>query len=257
MRTSTLPTTLVAALLLVSASAGGALAATVSLQGQQSPTGTPGTVTNGTATTVGSGNQSGSPSITFNDQQSSGQSVLIQSVTIPQPGFIVIYDSSRSGNETNQIIGSFHLLGSGTFQDIPVPLNTPIDQSTSLTAVIHLDTNNNGQFDYVSSNGTQDPPLTRQGDRRIVDLAQITVQNNGRSSGGATDSSIDSRTNTDSGPQTASGSDGGNDGTNGTGGDSQTQQQGTEVGGPGFGLVIGIGALIAVALLAARRSEED
>ncbi|GAA0454124.1 PGF-CTERM sorting domain-containing protein (plasmid) [Halococcus dombrowskii] len=250
MRTSTLTATLVMTLLLISASASGALAATVSLQGQQSPTETPGTEINDSATTVGAANQSGSPSITINNQQTSGQSILIQSVTIPQPGFIVIYDSSRSGNETNQIIGSFHLLGSGTFQNIPVPLDTSINQSTSLTAVIHRDTNSNGRFDYVSSNGTQDRPLTPQGDRRIVDIAQVTIQNSS-DSGGATSSGNDSGTDANSEIQTASGGDGG---TTETARNTEARQQGTEVGGPGFGLIVGVVALLAVALLAVRRT---
>jgi hypothetical protein len=250
MRISTLTAILVMTLLLVSASAGGALAATVSLQGQQSPTGTPGTETSDSATTVGAENQSDAPSVTFNDQQTSGQSVLIQSVTVPQPGFIVIYDSSRSGNETDQIIGSFHLLGSGTFQNIPVPLDTLINQSTSLTAVIHHDTNSNGRFDYVSSNGTQDRPLTPQGDRRIVDIAQVTIQNSS-DSGGATSSGNNGGTGANSGTQTASSGDGG---TTDTARDGEDRQQGTEVGGPGFGLMVGAIALLTVALLAVRRT---
>jgi PGF-CTERM protein len=250
MRTSTSTIILVTTLLLVSVSAGGALAATVSLQGQQSPTGTPGTETGDSSTTVGAGNQSGTPSVTFNDQQTSGQSVLIQSVTVPQPGFIVIYDSSRSGNETNQIIGSFHLLGSGTFQDIPVSLDTPMNQSASLTAVIHRDTNSNGRFDYVSSNGTQDRPLTPQGDRRIVDIAQVTIQNSS-DSGGATSSENNDGTDANSGMQTASGGDGG---ITGTARGGEGRQQGTEVGGPGFGFMIGVVALLTVALLAVRHT---
>jgi PGF-CTERM protein len=254
MQTRTFTATVVVGLLLVSASAGGGFAATVPVHGQQSPTGTPGTGTNGTATTVGAGNQGGNPSVTFNDQQITDQSVLIQSVTIPQPGFVVIYDSSRSGNETNQIIGSFLLLGSGTFHDIPVSLDTPINQSTSLTAVIHLDTNDNGRFDYVSSNGTQDRPLTLQGDRRIVDIAQITPQNNSGSGGGTTDSGSGSRTNADSGPQTALSGDDGNGGTNETAGSGEGGQQGTEVGGPGFGLSATLVALLATKLFVARRN---
>jgi PGF-CTERM protein len=249
MRTSTLTTALVAALLLVSASAGGALSATVSLQGQQSPTGTPETETSDSATTGGAGNQSGAPSVTFNDQQSSGQSVSIQSVTVPQPGFIVIYDSSRSGNETDQIIGSFHLLGSGTFQNIPVPLDTPINQSTSLTAVIHSDTNNNGRFDYVSSNGTQDRPLTPQGDRRIVDIAQVTVQSDSASAN-TTDAGTPM---TGAATTTASGS--GEQSANGTSrNEAGDSNGGSSAFGPGFSLLVGVVALLAVALLAIRRT---
>lgn len=255
MQTSTLSTTFIAVLLLASASAGGALAATVSLHGQQSPTGTPGTGTNDT-TTGGASTQGGSPSVTFNDQQSSGQSVLIQSVTVPQPGFVVIYDSTRSANETNQIIGSFHLLGTGTFQNIPVPLDIPINQSKSLTAVVHADTNGNGQFDYVSSNGTQDTPVTLQGERRVVDIAQVTIQSgsNGNDSGsGSANTTEDGMSASEAGTATTSGSsDNGANGTNGAG--AGGSNDGSSAFGPGFGLVVGVGALLAGALLVMRRS---
>lgn len=250
MRAITLTAILVTILVLASASAGGAFAATVPVHAQQSPTGTPGTGMNGTATTAGADGQS-RPSITFNDQEisgpSSGQSVLIQSVTVSQPGFIVISDSTRSGNEANQIIGTFHLLGSGTFENIPVPLDTPINQSTSLTAVIHLDSNSNGRFDYVSSNGTQDPPLTPEGDQRIVDIAQVTVQN---TTGGAnaTETSTPGEANT----ATASSSDGGD--ANRTGGNASGGSDGSSGSGPGFGLVVGVVALLAGALLAVQRN---
>jgi PGF-CTERM protein len=250
MRTSTLTTTLVAALLLVSASAGGAVAATAPIHAQQSPTGTPGTEMNGTVTTVGADGQS-RPSITFNDQEISGpsssQSVLIQSVTVSQPGFIVIYDSTRSGNEANQIIGTFHLLGSGTFNNIPVPLDTPINQSTSLTAIIHLDSNSNGRFDYVSSNGTKDPPLTPQGDQRIVDIAQITVQSD---SGGT--NTTEAGTSDEANTATASSSGAGE--ANRTDGNASGGSDGSSGSGPGFGLVVGVVALLAGALLAVQRN---
>jgi PGF-CTERM protein len=142
------------------------------------------------------------------------------------------------------------LLGSGTFQNVPVSLDTPINQSTSLTAVIHRDTNSNGRFDYVSSNGTQDRPLTPQGDRRIVDIAQVTIQNNS-DSGGTTISGNNGGIDANSGTQTAFGGDGD---TTDTARDGEGRQQGTEVGGPGFGLVVGVVALLTVALLAVRRT---
>lgn len=246
MRTSTRTVILVTILLLASASAGGALAATVPVQGQQSPTGTSETGTN--STTAEADSQGGGPSLTFEDQQSSGQSVLIQSVTVPQPGFVVIYDSTRSGDETNQIIGAFHLLGSGTFENIPVPLDTSINQSKSLTAIVHVDTNNNGQFDYVSSNGTQDPPLTPQGDQRIVDIAQITVQ-----SGDNSTNTTEAGTPADeAAPSTAISSD--SSGAHRTGGNTSDGSNGSSEFGPGFGLVVGVVALLAVALLAVQRN---
>jgi PGF-CTERM protein len=261
MRTSTLIATLVLALLLAGAGAGSGFATTVSLHAQQSPIGTTDTDTgtNGTATTATTvtgtlmgpraGDQASGPNIIFNSQQSSGQAVFVQSATLPRPGFIVIYDSTRPGNATNQIIGASYLLQPGTNENIRIQLDTRINQSKSLTAVVHTDTNRNGQFDYISSSGKQDSPLTPRGDQRIVALAQITVQNG---TGSANTPEADTPA---GGTATTIASGSGDEGANRTGGNgSEGSNGGSGAFGPGFGLVVGIVALIAIALLAVRRN---
>lgn len=258
MRTSTLTVALVSVLLIAGAGTAGALTVTP-LQAQESPTGT--TDTAGGLTTSGeSGGQSG-PAITFNDQESSGESVLVQSATLPEDGFVVIYDSSRSGNETQQVVGASYPLSPGTSDNIRIPLDEPVNGSKSLTAVIHTDTNGNGQFDYVSSNGQQDSPLT-QGDRRIVDIATVSVQGGGggdqTDAGGATAGGENGEaTEADSGTQAASGEDGASNGGTATAGganESGGGEGGSGAFGPGFGPVIAVVALLAAALLATRRN---
>lgn len=245
MQLRTTTTALVLALFIASVTAGGALAATAPLHAQQSPTGTPGTETTAGATTTDSSDQSGS-SITFDDQESTGETVSIQSVTVPEAGFVAIYDSSRSADDTEQIIGTFYLLGSGTTENFNVPLDTPINQTTSLTAVVHEDTDGDGQFDYTSSNGTEDTPLTSQGDRRIVDIAQINVQDSagGNASGAETASGDDSTDAGDSGENEATAAD-----ENNSGGTADSSGS-----GPGFGFVVAVGALLAVSLFALKRN---
>jgi PGF-CTERM protein len=266
MRTSTLTIALVSALLVAGAGAGGAFAATTPLQPQASPTGTtttgPGvgttTPVSGTATTGGSGagTTGAGPAITFNDQNSSGETVLIQSATIPQDGFIAIYDSTRAGNRTEKVIGASYLLNAGTSDNIRIQLDQPLNQTTSLTAVYHVDSNNNGQFDYVSSNGQQDP-APPEGNQRTVDIAQVSVQ--GSNTGGGTDAGGASTTSggataAGAGTQAASGGagNGTGDGANGSGGNASGGGSGSS--GPGFGLAIAVVALLAVALLAVRRN---
>lgn len=270
MRTKTLTIALVSALLVVSAGAGGVLAATSSLQAQQSPTGTTdtgtGTGTTGgsgagtTTTAAGAGTTTGTsgPSVTFNDQNSSGETVLVQSATVPENGFVAIYDSSRSGNETNQVIGASYLLNAGTSDNIRIQLDQPLNQTKSLTAVVHTDSNGNGNFDYVSSNGQQDPPLT-QGDRRIVDIAQVSTQGGDAGSAEQTESGGASGTGgaTEASGETQTAASGAGDGGTAAGGNaSGNGGGGGESGssGPGFGLAVAVVALLAVALLAVRRN---
>ena len=172
-RTRTLTVALLSALLIASAGTAGALTIG-SLQPYESPANT----TTGGDSTVQDG-----PSVTFDDQASSGQSLLVQSATVPERSFVAIYDSSRSGNETDQIIGVSCLLEPGTADNVRIQLDQPLAESKSLTAVVYTDGNGNGEFDFVSSDGEADAPLTPEGDRRIVDIAQVTVENAGGTNG--------------------------------------------------------------------------
>ena len=173
MRTRTLTVALLSALLIASAGTAGALTIG-SLHPQESPANT----TTGGDSTVQDG-----PGVTFDDQASSGQSLLVQSATVPERSFVAIYDSSRSGNETDQIIGVSYLLEPGIADNVRIQLDQPLAESKSLTAVVHTDGNGNGEFDFVSSGGEADAPLTPEGDRRIVDIAQVTVANAGGTNG--------------------------------------------------------------------------
>jgi PGF-CTERM protein len=263
MRTSPLAVALVSALLIAGTGTAGALVID-SLHPQQSPTGTAtgsgaGTTTTGAGggtTTTGPSTASGSgPSITFNDQNSSGETVLIQSATLPQNGFVAIYDSTRSDNATDKIIGASYLLNAGTTSNIRIQLDQPLNQTKSLTAVYHVDSNGNGEFDFVSSNGQQDP-APPEGESRTVDIADITVQGSDTGggtptgSGGAPATSAGDATEVAAATQTASGSTGNE--TNASGGNGGGGGSGAF--GPGFGLVVAVVAVLAVALLAAQRN---
>jgi PGF-CTERM protein len=194
MRTRTLTVALLSALLVVSAGTAGALT-TNGFQPQESTTNA--TTSGGDAATQGT------PSVTFDDQDSSGESLLVASASLPQQGFVAIYDSSRSGNRTDQVIGASYLLEPGTSDNIRIQLDESLDGSASLTAVVHNDTNGNGEFEYVSSEGQEDAPLTPEGDRRIVDIAQVTVENAGGANETAAGTSNTTAATTDDGATTA------------------------------------------------------
>ncbi|WP_273834852.1 PGF-CTERM sorting domain-containing protein [Halococcus sp. PRR34] len=282
MRTSTLTVALLSALLVASAGMAGALT-TNGLQPQESPT--------NTTTSGGDAAVEGSPSVTFDDQESSGESLLVASASLPRQGFVAIYDSSQSGNQTDQVVGASYLLEPGTSDNIRIALDESLDSSASLTAVVHADTNENGEFDYVSSDGQEDAALTPEGDRRIVDIAQVTVENAGGTNDSAADGSNTTAATTDddaadnattgttadgmttadvtsaeettaeetSAEETAA--DDATEATNGTNGTAANESNGSgDSGGsgafgPGFGPVVAVVALLAAALLASRRRE--
>lgn len=258
MRTTTLATAVVSALLIVGLGAGGAFAATNPLQPQESTTDTGNTTTAASdtptaeATSAGTATGSSGPSITFNDQESSGETVLIESATIPTNGFIVV---NGTGGGAEQIIGSSYLLNAGTADNVRIELDRPLNDTESLTAVLYADSNGNGAFDADAD----EPVYQGDSDRRIVDIAEVTVQDSSATAtsaeSDAAGGSTSAATQADAGDAettAASGADEGA-GTSGANGSSGNESGGSGGSGPGFGPVVAVVALLAVAFLVRRR----
>lgn len=133
------------------------------------------------ATTVGSA------SIVFEDQESDGTSVTVQSVTAPDGGFVVIHNESFwNGHPASSVIGVKYV-ESGTSTDVSVRLfETASDTNHArerlnegrhqLTAVLYQDTNDNEQFEFYDS-GTSgfglDTPYVDEDGSAIGDNAFI------------------------------------------------------------------------------------
>lgn len=259
MRTNALAAALVSVLVIAGLGAGGAFAATSPLQPQQSttnttttaPTASGGSATGAATSGAGTAAASDGPSITFNDQQSSGETVLVQSATLPSNGFIVINGTS---NGAERILGSSYLLNAGLADNVRIELNQPINGSASLTAILYTDSNGNGAFDADADQ----PVYQGDSDRRIVDIADITVQdssgtptNTGGESAGDSTSAATAADSGGAGTAAANDSAGTSAGSNGSSGNASGES--TSSNGPGFGPVIAVVALLAVAFLARRR----
>jgi|GEM_PF-4922237 len=289
MRIRTLTIALVSALLV--AGAGGALAATESVQAQQATTttnattGSAGMTTNtGTNTAAGTSSAAGTstaagesattagssgPSITFEDQNGSGESVSVRSATLPQKGFVVI---NGTPNGSQQVLGASYLLDAGTSDNVRIELDQPVSESQSLTAVLYADSNGNGQFDAPSAKGQSDKPIY-EGDsqNRVVDIAEISVRGASDAGTGTSGNATTSAENgTSAATQTASSDAGttaaanesggasnassGNESDGAGNGSNGNESGGSGAGGPGFGPVVAVIALLAVALFARRRN---
>lgn len=124
-------------------------------------------------------------SVTFDDQTSDGTSVVVQSVTMSEGGFVTIHDSSLlDGDALGSAIGVSEALDAGTHEDVDVPLfdvpggdfeTSMLSDDQTLIAMPHLDTNGNGTYDFVSSEGSADGPYTDE-EGAVVDDATITIE---------------------------------------------------------------------------------
>ncbi|WP_411964241.1 hypothetical protein [Haloferax sp. YSMS24] len=108
-------------------------------------------------------------SVQFDDQVSNGTEVTVSNVTLSEGGFIAIHDGSGT------IIGVSGYLGPGTTESITVTLVEPLMANATLTAMPHLDTNDNQQLDFITSGGAEDGPYTANGDP-VTDDADVTLE---------------------------------------------------------------------------------
>ncbi len=124
-------------------------------------------------------NETGAQSawVTFEDQTSDGQTVVVDEVTMASGGFVAIHNSSLLvGDALGSVIGTSEYLEPGTHEDVEITLDEPLEESETLIAMPHRDTNNNEEFDFVELEGQQDTPyLTPEGEP-VTDQAVVTLE---------------------------------------------------------------------------------
>lgn len=120
----------------------------------------------------------GAASVTFENQQSNGSTVIVQSVTLPQGGWVVVHNSSLTppqDNPTGSAVGISPYLEPGTYQNVPVTLlNGTVRSDQTLIARPSRDTNNNQQYDFIRTSGFQDVAYTGGG-QVLTASAQVDV----------------------------------------------------------------------------------
>ena len=133
----------------------------------------------------------------FTDQTTNGTTVQLNSVNLSEGGFVAIHDRNLTAeNDTvGSVIGVSKRLSPGPHQDVRVRLysldNREFNQSRlrtngSLTAMAHFDSNDNGEFDFVQTNGSVDGPYVA-GTGTIVESAGVSVEREETASDGGLD----------------------------------------------------------------------
>ncbi|MFC7009527.1 PPC domain-containing protein [Halalkalicoccus salilacus] len=115
--------------------------------------------------------------VTFADQDSDGTRVAIDEVTVPESGFVAIYDERLITGEdlVEGIRGVSPFLETGSHDQVAVTLADPITETQRLWALTHRDTNDTREFDFVATAGDEDEPY--EGETTLVmDDACITIR---------------------------------------------------------------------------------
>jgi len=115
--------------------------------------------------------------VTFEDQTTDGETVVVENVTIASPGFVTIHDSSLLvGDVFESVIGTSEYLEAGTHEQVEVTLDEPLEEDETLIAMPHRDTNDNQTYDFVESEGQFDGPFLTADDEPVTDDAVVTVE---------------------------------------------------------------------------------
>jgi hypothetical protein len=125
-------------------------------------------------------------SITFENGTTEGETVTIESVTVPDGGFVAIHDASLlDGEVVSSVIGVSAYLEAGTHEDIEITLFEGVDGTTfdqehleeegALIAMAHRDTDSDEEYDFVQNEGGNDDPYT-ENDEAVVDTATLSVE---------------------------------------------------------------------------------
>ncbi|MFT4947643.1 MAG: hypothetical protein ACI8TL_001891 [Natronomonas sp.] len=128
--------------------------------------------------------------VAMSDQSSDGTTVTVDSARLDEGGFVTIHDSRlTNGEPLASVRGTSEYLGVGTVQNLEIELDDPLEEGDTLIAMPHRDSNDNETYDFVESEGNDDPPYTRDGNAvtddaavRLVDASvNVPVQATGSS----------------------------------------------------------------------------
>jgi hypothetical protein len=108
-------------------------------------------------------------SIRFDDQESSGSAVTVDSVTLSDGGFVAL----RLDNESGKTVGHSEYLDAGSHADVEITLDDSLSEDTTLVAMAHQDTDGDETYEFQAGS-VVDGPYT-DGTSFVTDSATIDV----------------------------------------------------------------------------------
>jgi len=132
----------------------------------------------GTTTTTTLAEDEGPPptsgaAITFVDQRIEGSSVLIDSVTLPATGFIVLREDVAGS--PGALVGLSEVIGPGRIDEVPVAFFVPLDDDAIIHAAVHIDIDRDRTFLYEPEDSFVDVPATRDDGTAASSAANVVL----------------------------------------------------------------------------------
>lgn len=85
------------------------------------------------------------------DQKSEGSSVVVESVSLPAAGWVVV--RADDGGSPGEVIGISTLLQKGVIAGVSVPFLVPLAESSPVHLALHIDVDEDGSFQYEPPDG--------------------------------------------------------------------------------------------------------
>ena len=124
--------------------------------------------------------------VSFENQTSNGSTVVVDAANSSDGTFVAIHDASLlEGNVIGSVIGVSEYLEQGEHENVSVELfdvsgadfaESELTENQTLIAMPHLDTNDNGTYDFVATDGAEDGPYVNETGQPVVDDAFVTVE---------------------------------------------------------------------------------
>jgi len=213
--------------------------------------------------------------VTFPDQTSGGETVTVEDVELSEGGYVAVQNDS--GVNPGEIRGTSAYLDPGTHDEVTVELDAPLSSDVDLAAQVYTDSNADRRYAFDDTGGDVDGPYRNEDDNLVgTDSAAVTYQES-TSTATPTPSPTATPTPTALPTETATPTPTESDGTDTPNPtdtpdatdtpdtaeptdapdtpDATDAPDGTETpgsGGPGFGVLAGLLALLSAALLARR-----
>lgn len=187
--------------------------------------------------------------VTVSDQQFDGESVTIDSATLPDGGFAVVYD------EGSQRIGHTDYLDAGDHENLTVSLNGSVEGSQVLVVTLYR---NNGTEEFDASEDGE--AYETDTGTNVSDVAYVFTERQRRTTADEDGSASDETTAaSDDSDEAGDATDEAGDSTTDEaavaddGSDGETADEDASGGVPGFTPITAVVALVAAALVASRR----
>jgi len=100
--------------------------------------------------------------------------VTVQGAYLPEGGFVVLHDSTDLADDgaIPSIVGVSDYLPAGIHTDVRIEVDEDYGATTTVSAMPHVDSNDNEQYDFDTTAGVEDGPYVKDG-YDVIDDADI------------------------------------------------------------------------------------